>query len=104
MLWGSYMAVIVTELSAVGTPDPSGNSAPMVNAASIKEQQSLTIDGAASAAFGASTTYVEIDSDTACRLEFGADPDGGGDTLYLPASTPRQFGVTPGHKVIAVGV
>lgn len=91
------MAVIVTELAQVRDRAPVPPVPP-------REQQSLTIGGAASAAFGGGTSMVEIDTDTACRVEFGANPDGNGDTFYIPATTPRQFHVIPGHKVIAIAV
>lgn len=67
-----------------------------------RAKQSLTIGGAASAAFGRGTVVVEIDSPTHCRVEFGVNPAGTGNTFYIPALTPRQFNVMPGHKVIAV--
>ena len=91
------MAVIVTEFQ--GLRDKA-----QVPPVPPREQQSLTIGGAASAAFGRGTVIVEIDTDTACRVEFGADPAGTGDTIYIPALLPRQFHVQAGHKVIAVAV
>lgn len=91
------MAVIVTEFQ--GLRDKA-----QVPPVPPREQQSLTIDGAASAAFGRGTTIVEIDSDTHCRVEFGTAPDGSGDTIYIPALLPRQFSVQAGHKVIAISV
>ncbi len=89
------MAVIVTEFQAL-------RDKAQVPPVPPREQQSLTIGGAASAAFGRGTTIVEIDSDTHCRIEFGVAPDGNGDTIYIPALLPRQFHVQAGHKVIAV--
>lgn len=91
------MAVIVTELQALRDKAQVAPVPP-------RGQQSITIGGAASAAFGRGTTMVEIDTDTECRVDFGADPDGNGYTLYVPASLPRQFHVQAGHKVIAVAV
>ena len=89
------MAVIVTELMVLRDRAPVPPTPPV-------EQQSITIGGAASAAFRGNTSMVEIDTDTACRVEFGAAPDGNGDTFYIPANIPRQFHVLSGHKVIAV--
>ncbi len=91
------MAVKVTELAGIGL----GGTAQIPMMPPI-EQQSITISGAASAALKGGTVVVEIDSDTACRVEFGSAPAGTGDTVYIPALTPRQFGVQAGHKVIAV--
>lgn len=91
------MAVIVTEMQAL-------RDGAQVPAMPPRAQQELTIGGAVSAAFGGGTIIVEIDTDTHCRVEFGAAPDGNGDTIYIPALTPRQFHVQPGHKVIAVAV
>lgn len=66
------------------------------------EKQVLSIAGAASADFGPSTAMVTINTNTACRLEFGNAPDGSGDTFPIEADTLYDFDVVPGTKVIAV--
>lgn len=96
------MAVKIIELAGIGATDGSAKDAPIINAATVITSQSVTIGGVASAAFDLRTRYVEIDSDTACRVEFGSAPAGTGHTFYIPATTPRQFGVNAGDKVIAV--
>jgi hypothetical protein len=66
------------------------------------EKQVLTIGGAASAAFNASTTAITVISSTACKLDFGTAPDGNGDTFPIAADTPYDFAVRRALKVIAV--
>ena len=78
------------------------SNAPIPDTLTTIEELSITIDGAASAAFKSGTAMVEIYSDTACRVEFGAAPTGSGPTWYVPANIPRQFGTKVGQKVIAV--
>ena len=97
--------VQVTELAKTGSGDSGGLAvagASIPDAASTTAGYTITIDGAASAAFNASTTYVEVFSDTACYVVFGTNPTSGGTRFALPAGIPRHFGVEPGMKVIAV--
>jgi len=98
--------VNVTECADIGGGMPgSGGKAPILNTASVVTMQSVTIGGAASAAFNASTTLVELYSTTACNVAFtgqdNATPTSSSPSFGLPASTPRQFGVKKGQKVIA---
>ena len=97
--------VQVTELAKTGSGDSGGlavAAAPIPDAASTTAGYTITIDGAASAAFATGTNYVEVYSDTACFLVFGTNPTSGGTRFALPAGLPRHFGVEPGMKVIAV--
>lgn len=68
--------------------------------------QTLSIDGAVSAAFNANTSNISIYTDTACTIEFsqrdGTDPDGTGAGKFpLPAGQYYGFEVRAGTKVIA---
>lgn len=94
--------VNVTELSDIGGGMPGmADEAPIINATSVGTMQSITIGSTASSAFGASTSYVELSTDTACHVAFGTAPTSSDASFMLPANTPRQFGVKKGQKVIA---
>lgn len=68
--------------------------------------QTLSIDGAASAAFNKSTEIVRIYSTTACNLCFsplsGATPTSGDTKVPIAANIAYDFSVRGGTKVIAV--
>lgn len=79
--------------------DRSGSEARPVT---FRAKQTLTIGGAASAAFDPSTTYVTIVSTTSCVIEFGTAPDGLGNTFPIVAGQLYDFAAYRGQKVIAV--
>jgi hypothetical protein len=90
------------EVTVIETQEPRHNNTGPVMKVPPLTTQSIDIAGAASAAFQRGTTMVWINSTTACKLEFGADPDGNGDLIPIAASTLVPFDVQAGHKVIAV--
>lgn len=90
------------EVTVIETQEPRHNNAGSVMKVPPLTSQSIDIAGAASAAFQGGTTMVWISSTTACKLEFGPDPDGNGDLIPIAASTLVPFDVQAGHKVIAV--
>ena len=91
--------VEVHELKAITT------GVPVRNVPGIAKQ-TLSIGGAASAAFNRSTKFVAITTTTACRVEFsnaaGTAPTGSGDTWLLATGQIYDFEVVAGRKVIAV--
>lgn len=94
------MATTLTEICGSGA-QAGGRYAnlPIIDAAApnIPAQMTL-VSGTPSAAFGGSTFAVQIDSDVACRIEFGANPTGAGVKYFVPANDTREFGVLPGWK------
>lgn len=64
--------------------------------------QTLSIDGAASAAFNASTTQVAIVSTTNCVVDFGTAPVGTGNPWPIVAGQIYRFAARTPMKVIAV--
>jgi hypothetical protein len=92
--------VNVTECMAIGGGMPGSESAQIVNTVGAT-MQTITVGSTASAAFGGSTTLVELSTDTACHVAFGTAPTSSDASFLLPANEPRQFGVHKGQKVIA---
>lgn len=67
--------------------------------------QVVTIAGASaqSSAFNAKTKAVMLTTDTACSVQFGADPTATTSTIRLPANgNPVCFAVVPGQKVAVI--
>jgi hypothetical protein len=64
-------------------------------------QTPITASGTAqqSAAFGASTRIVTIDSDVDVHVKFGSNPTATIGDLKVKAGLPSDFWVDPGHKV-----
>ena len=92
------MAVEVFEMrSARGVG--SGRAVPFL------VKQSLTIGGAASAAFNRSTAMVTIYTDVACRIAFsppaGATPTASDISFPIPAAVHMDFSIVAGRQVIA---
>ena len=66
--------------------------------------QKVTVgaSSAASSAFNALTRLLILTSDVACQFSFAASPTASATTGYLPADTPRSFGVVGGEKVAVI--
>lgn len=93
------MAVTIVEMFRTGH---GGGYAPVVDATAVLASQSITAGGAASAAFNARTSLVEVSSDDGAYVEFGPAPSGSGPAFFVPAGGVRHIGVQPGWKAIAV--
>jgi hypothetical protein len=94
------MATTLTEITGTGS-QAFGKYAnlPLIDAAAPNIPAQMTLASATpSAAFGGSTYMVQIDSDVAVRVEFGANPTGTGVKYFVPAGDTREFGVLPGWK------
>lgn len=57
---------------------------------------------AASAAFGADTTFIRVYSSAAFHYVVGAAPTATTSALKCPADTHIEIGVTAGHKIAAI--
>jgi|JI10StandDraft_1071094.scaffolds.fasta_scaffold63686_2 hypothetical protein len=66
-------------------------------------RQTLSIGGAASSAFNASTRSIAVRTSTDCKVEIGANPNGSGLTTPIYADDGwRDFPVAAGLKLIAI--
>lgn len=69
----------------------------------LVEQTALSIGSETdSSAFGASTYWVRLSCDGACRVAFGTAPTAGANGIYLPAGYNAFHAVQPGHKVSVI--
>ena len=67
----------------------------------LREQTAMTATGtsAQSAAFGAGTSIVIIDTDEAIHVRIGNDPTAATTSMKLAAATRAEFDVREGEKV-----
>ena len=68
----------------------------------VDQAISISSTSAQSAAFGATTRFIRVQSDTACWLLFGANPTATNAKMPLAANVPEYFGVVAGQKVAAI--
>ena len=94
--------LFITELVSLGF-DPHGGAvlAPQLPSAN---EQSIAIGGAsvASAAFGAETKFVMINTDTACCLAFGVTPVAVTTAHRMGANETRFYSTRPGDSVAVI--
>lgn len=66
--------------------------------------QKITISGtsAQSAAFGATTKFVRLHTDTICSVLFGADPTATANHMRMAADQTEYFGVVAGQKLAVI--
>ncbi len=78
--------------------------APGVPPAPTIADQKVAIAGASaqSAAFNDKTRMIVITADGACHFKIGTNPTASATTNFLPANTPRAFGVAPGDTIAVI--
>lgn len=92
----------ITEIAAMGI-DAAGQPIPAATMPPVVSQTVPIGDSSvASAAFGGTTRFVQIDTDATCSLAFGANPTATTSDQRLPADRMRLFTVTPGQKVAVI--
>lgn len=69
--------------------------------------QNVAVGGSstqATNAFGATTRFVRLTTDTACHFKIGSNPTAAADATSsrLPADTPVDIGVKVGHKIAVI--
>lgn len=80
-----------------------GDSVPVLNAPPTVEQTvAIAAGSAASAAFQASTIFVEISTDAICSIQFGTAPVATAVMCRLSAGERIVRRVTPGQKVAVI--
>ena len=63
---------------------------------------SIGATSAQSAVFNANTNFVRLATDSACSVEFGANPTATAAKMRLPANQTEYFAVMPGQKVAVI--
>tara|TARA_R110000868_G_scaffold123837_2_gene327653 strand:+ start:3747 stop:4061 length:315 start_codon:yes stop_codon:yes gene_type:complete len=96
----------IREYASVGAA-PSGLNSGAANLPVVAEpgtdQTALTFSTtAASAAFGAATSYIIVVSSVDCHYVVATAPTATTAALKIPANTPWAIGVTAGHKIAAI--
>lgn len=93
----------VTEFEAL-TPTTEGGAGQMARAPAVVDQTPVAISGssAQSAAFGKTTRYIRVATDTVCSIAFGASPTATANNMRMAANQVEYFGITPGMKVAAI--
>lgn len=93
-----YVSEHLSAVSVIGTTAPA-----------VLPQPALTIQTVAigagstqSSAFGSRTSAIEIVSDIDCHFSVGPNPTASATTMYLPAKTPRIYGVANGDKIAVI--
>jgi hypothetical protein len=85
------------------TPTIEGGAAQVARAAPVTEQTVTIAGGAnASAAFGLTTRFVRLHTDSICSVAFGSAPVATAANMRMPASQTEYFGVQPGMKVSVI--
>lgn len=97
------MASLFVSEFAIGVSPFGSYQAQMLPQPALADQVvDIGMQSAQSDAFGSDTHVVLLVADTACHVQFGADPTAAGTTMLIPANVPIPFGVAPGHKVAAI--
>lgn len=81
----------------------AGLAAPMMAQTPALTTQVVTYSTSTqSAAFGASTKFVRVVSDTNCHILFGSSPTATTSNMRIAADSAEYFGVVAGQKIAAI--
>lgn len=100
-------ALFITELTSVVPAAGPGGIAIPVMPANAEQSVAIAASSASSAPFKAGTRFVELFTDTACSLAFGADNNTNAPTAVatlhrMAANERRIYAVTPGAVVAVI--
>jgi hypothetical protein len=90
----------IMELSSLPL-DSRGNIIPIPPVPPLAEQVVTYTTSTQSTAFGTQTKFIRVIASAAAHLSFSANPTATAANMWIPASTPEFFAVTPGHEVAA---
>lgn len=92
----------ITEVSQLGL-DYFGKELPVAKMPPLAEQE-IGIGGASqqSAAFGPTTHFVLVHTDSICSLAFGSNPAAVTTAHRMPANETRFYGVNPGDRIAVI--
>lgn len=96
------MPLDITEFDAMPADENGGFMAVGKMPPRANQQVALSGVSAQSAAFGASTKFVRLHTDVACRIEFGANPTASATSPRMAAGQTEYFGVWPGQIVAGI--
>lgn len=96
----------ITEGSSLGTAAAPAGAYPLMQVMALPAvaQQVVAVGGASaqSAAFGAGTRFIRIETDVGCRIAIGASPTAAATSLPLSAGAVEYFAVQPGHRLAVI--
>lgn len=96
------MAILDIREYATLAKDQDGRPLAAGQEPALAGQQVTFTTATQSAAFGSTTRFVRLHSDSNCRILFGDNPTAAGTSPRLAAGASEYFGVVPGQKVSAV--
>lgn len=92
----------ITEFSDLGRGG-DGGPVPVAGAKLRSQTRTLSASSAQSAAFGAGTQFIRLNTDTTCFIEIlGTDPTATTSSMRLPADQTEYFAVKAGDKLAAI--
>jgi hypothetical protein len=92
----------VDQLKDIRTDD-NGNRMQVAHMPPISTEDLDGSSSDSSEAFDSTCNYIRVSTDTAIRLEFGANPTATTSSgTRMPANTVEYFGITQGHKVAVI--
>lgn len=68
----------------------------------LNQQVTIAVGSTQSAALSASTRFVRLHTDAACRIAFGGNPTAAATSQRMAAGQTEYFGVTPGTKIAVI--
>lgn len=92
----------ITEYSSLAT-DRQGRTVMAGMEPKVTNQQvSIGASSTQSAAINSSTSIVRLHTDSACRVEIGADPTAAATSMRMAANSTEYLGIKPGLKIAVI--
>jgi hypothetical protein len=94
----------ITEVQSLGWVGPASNQLIHAPVMPPVAEQTVAIGSGStpSAAFNASTRFIQVSTDEVCSIAFGANPTATAANQRMAANEVRYFAVNPGNKLAVI--